>query len=214
MFQDRLSTPLISHFRTVPLKPLNVTVDNDSVTSNSFRVMWQAPKEMSEFDAYQVMIESDSAPLFGWPSRHLPRNKNPLNSIEFNEDLLPGRTYKVTVKTVSGKVTSWPAIVEVTTKPLPVKNLYLSAKTGAVTAFWAPDETSVQNEYKVNYHEVSNGDSSTEHSVSVYTNKTNYVLDLLLPLRKYSLTVQAVSNHVESNRSTLFVVTLPSKEWY
>jgi hypothetical protein len=38
----------------------------------------------------------------------------------FTENLKPGRTYQVVVKTVSGSVASWPATGNVTTRPLPV----------------------------------------------------------------------------------------------
>lgn len=34
-------------------------------------------------------------------------------------------------------------------------------------------------------------------------NKTSYVLESLLPGRNYSLTAQAISNHIESNESTI-----------
>ena len=40
-----------------------------------------------------------------------------------NENLLPGKTYQVFVKTKSGSVFSWPATGNVTTRPLPVQNL-------------------------------------------------------------------------------------------
>lgn len=118
-------------------------------------------------------------------------------------------SFQVTVKTVSGKVTSWPASGDVTLKPLPVNNLrsFTNNKTGVVTISWDPDEGSYEEEYKISYHEVEafNGDSSTMN-----TNQTSYILESLLPGRNYSLTVQAISKHMESNESTIYVVTRPS----
>lgn len=43
MSEDEISTPTSAQYRTVPLRPLNVTFDKNSVTSNSFVVHWEAP---------------------------------------------------------------------------------------------------------------------------------------------------------------------------
>lgn len=62
----------------------------------------------SEFDRYQISLGT---------VRKLPpvtRLKNESTFWEFKDNLEPGRTYSVIVKTVSGKVTSWPASTEVT----------------------------------------------------------------------------------------------------
>lgn len=50
--------------------------------------------------------------------------------------------------------------------------------------------------------ETYNGDSST-----AYTDKQSYVLKALLPGRNYSITVQAVSNKIESNETFIFQAT-------
>lgn len=42
--EDEVSTPTTAQYRTVPLKPVNVTVDKVSITSYSFKIMWEAPK--------------------------------------------------------------------------------------------------------------------------------------------------------------------------
>lgn len=62
---------------------------------------------MSEFDKYQISL--------GGNRRLAPvtRNKDDESKLEF-KDLEPGKTYQVVVKTVSGKVTSWPANGDVT----------------------------------------------------------------------------------------------------
>lgn len=205
MSEDEISLPTTAQYRTVPLKPLNVTFDKDSITSNSFRVIWEAPKGMSEFDKYQVSISNSRR------QQNVPRTGDAVTWLEFRDNLEPGRTYQVTVKTVSGKVTSWPATGDVTLKPLPVSNLrsFTNNKTGFVIISWETnrDEPSYEEEYKISYHEVEtfNGDSSTMN-----TNQTSYVLESLLPGRNYSLTVQAISKHMESNESTIYVVTRPS----
>ena len=100
--EDETSAPTTAQYRTVPLRPLNVTFHKASVTSTSFRVFWNPPNGTSEFDKYQISL--------GGNRRFTPvtRNKDDECRWEF-KDLEPGKTYQVVVKTVSGKVTSWPA---------------------------------------------------------------------------------------------------------
>lgn len=75
---------------------------------------------------------------------------------------------------------------------------------GLVSVSWQPDNSSYQETYKISYHEVEtyNGDSST-----VYTEKLSYTLKALLPGRNYSITVQAVSNGMESNETSIYQAT-------
>jgi len=61
----------------------------------------------SEFDKYQISISNRR-------QASITRNKTEPTFWEFRENLEPGRTYQVVVKTVSGKVTSWPATGNVT----------------------------------------------------------------------------------------------------
>lgn len=58
--------------------------------------------------------------------------------------------------------------------------------------------------FQVSYSEVEilNGDSN-----SMYTDKTEHLLDSLLPGRNYSITVQAVANGMESNETNIYQVT-------
>lgn len=62
----------------------------------------------SEFDKYQISLGSGRKPN---PVTRL-REEPPL--WEFKDNLEPGKTYQVIVKTVSGKVTSWPMNADVT----------------------------------------------------------------------------------------------------
>lgn len=57
------------------------------------------------------MINSPRKP---GPSIPIMRNRDEPTEWEFHENLVPGQTYSVLGKTVSGKVTSWPATVNVT----------------------------------------------------------------------------------------------------
>ncbi|XP_037919047.1 tyrosine-protein phosphatase 10D isoform X2 [Hermetia illucens] len=203
MSEDEISLPTTATYRTVPLRPMNVTFDKDSITSNSFKVMWEAPKGISEFDKYQISLSTSRR------QQTVQRTGEPIEWLEFKEGLEPGKTYQVVVKTVSGKVTSWPATGDVTLKPLPVINLRSTTddKSGIMTISWEPDPASTQEEYKISYHEVEtyNGDSSTMN-----TEFTRYIMESLLPGRNYSLTVQAISKTMESNETTISVVTRPS----
>ena len=86
--------------------------------------------------------------------RKTPQNidrGSPLRA-RFKENLKPGRTYQVVVKTVSGSVASWPATGNVTTRPLPVQdtiqtNVY--EQTGETLVEWRPNPDSFQDGYKV-----------------------------------------------------------------
>ncbi|XP_028520350.1 tyrosine-protein phosphatase 10D isoform X3 [Apis cerana] len=201
--EDETSTPTTAQYRTVPLRPLNVTFDKPSITSTSFHVFWNPPEGMSEFDKYQISL--------GGNKRLAPvtRNRDDESKWEF-KDLEPGKTYQVVVKTVSGKVTSWPANGDVTLKPLPVRDLsaVIDEKTGMVEVSWHPENSSTQDSYKLQYHEVETtigGDSNM-----LTTDKTKVTLEALLPGRNYSIIVQAISNKVESNETVLYQVTRPS----
>merc|ERR1719336_1403281 len=114
--EGQISEPTTAQYRTVPLRPHNVTFNTASVGTDTFTVRWSGPSGISEFDRYQVAIGI---------RRKTPKiveRGEPLVA-QFTENLEPGRTYQVVVKTVSGSVASWPATGNVTTRPLPVKSL-------------------------------------------------------------------------------------------
>lgn len=70
----------------------------------------------------------------------------------FKENLKPGRTYQVVVKTVSGSVASWPATGNVTTRPLPVQDTIqaiVDEQTQETLVVWRPNPDSFQDGYKV-----------------------------------------------------------------
>lgn len=62
----------------------------------------------SEFDKYQISLGNLRKPP------PVPRSKDEPTDWEFKDNLEPGKTYSVVVKTVSGKVTSWPVSGDVT----------------------------------------------------------------------------------------------------
>uniref|UniRef100_A0A8D8Q8Q7 protein-tyrosine-phosphatase n=1 Tax=Cacopsylla melanoneura TaxID=428564 RepID=A0A8D8Q8Q7_9HEMI len=204
--EDEISTPTTAQYRTIPLRPLAFTYDKASITPNSLRVVWEPPKGLSEFDKYQVSINVRRP---GSSSTPITKSRDEPTYCDMSDGLEPGRTYQVLVKTVSGKVASWPATVNVTLKPLPVLDLnaVIDDKTGDLSISWKPDNTSYQDMYKISYVEIEtlNGDSN-----QMFVDKTEYVLESLLPGRKYSINVQAVSNSMESNGTSIFQVTRPS----
>ena len=142
--ENKISQPTIAQYRTVPWRPHNVTFDPAKIGPNQFEVSWSGPRELTEFDRYQVAIGI---------RRKTPQNieRNAPLSATFNENLRPGRTYQVVVKTVSGSVASWPATGNVTTQPLPViDNIQrLTADNGDVSIMWEPNPDSEQDNYKV-----------------------------------------------------------------
>ncbi|KAJ8675823.1 hypothetical protein QAD02_011609 [Eretmocerus hayati] len=201
--EDETSAPTTAQYRTVPLRPHNVTFDNSSVTSTSFRVYWSPPNGSSEFDKYQITLTGHRR------SGPVTRNREDECVWDF-KDLEPGKTYQVVVKTLSGKVTSWPASKDVTLRPLPVRDLRAEVddKTWMVEVSWTPENISTQDTFRVQYHEVEatiGGDSNV-----LLTNKTKITLEALLPGRNYSIIVQAISNNVESNETVLYQVMKPS----
>ena len=74
-----------------------------------FEVSWSGPRELTEFDRYQVAIGIRRK------TPQIIERGAPLKA-RFTENLKPGRTYQVVVKTVSGSVASWPATGNVTTR--------------------------------------------------------------------------------------------------
>lgn len=203
MSEDEISLPTTAQYRTVPLKPMNVTFVADSVSTTGFKVQWEAPRGTSEFDKYQVSLATSRR------QQTIARGQDASVSLEFKEQLEPGRTYQVIVKTVSGKVTSWPATADLIIKPLPVHSLlaFPNSKTGEINLSWSPNVTSTQDEYKISYHE---GESYADDSNSIGTNQTSYHLVNLLPGRNYSITVQAMSAKIESDDTTIHVITRPA----
>ncbi|XP_014240929.1 tyrosine-protein phosphatase 10D isoform X2 [Cimex lectularius] len=204
MSEDEISTPTVAQYRTIPLRPINVRFDKSTVTSHSFTVLWDSPNRQSEFDKYQISINlrrQGSVPP-------ITRNRSDPTFQTFKEGLEPGQTYHVLVKTVSGKVTSWPVAVNVTLKPLPVEDLKAeNSGNGVVVLSWKPQNSSTQDQYKISYTEmgVLNGDTNT-----MYTENTQLILESLLPGRKYSIAVQAVSNQQESHEKITYQSTRPS----
>ena len=54
-FSDgQISDPTRAQYRTVPLRPHNVTFAPQSIGPTSFSVRWSGPIGISEFDRYQV----------------------------------------------------------------------------------------------------------------------------------------------------------------
>ncbi|XP_050304199.1 tyrosine-protein phosphatase 10D isoform X2 [Anthonomus grandis grandis] len=203
MSEDEISAPTTAQYRTVPLKPGKITFEKDKITTNSFVVHWEPPVGKSEFDKYQISLGTLRKPP------PVPRPKDEPTDWEFKDNLEPGKTYAVVVKTVSGKVTSWPVQAEVTLEPLPVSHLHsiFDDKMGMITISWKPHPDSTQDSFLVSYHEV---ESTTGDSNTVKTNQTKIELETLLPGRNYTITVQAVSKDMLSKEESMYVVTKPS----
>ena len=147
--QGQISDPSTVQYRTVPLRPRNVTIDPLSVGPDSFTVRWSAPDGPSEFDRYQLAIG-----IQGKTPQIVDRGKELVAS--FTENLRPGRTYQVVVKTVSGSVAgrglaSWPASGNVTTRPRPVRELRqeVDSKTLETKLIWEPNPESQQDSFEV-----------------------------------------------------------------
>ncbi|VVC36919.1 Hypothetical protein CINCED_3A015609 [Cinara cedri] len=198
--EDETSTPTTAQYRTIPLKPLNVMVDTRYINSYGLRVQWEPPKGLCEFDKYQISVNvkrpaqqspnqlashrSDQTQTTTPITLTRPRDGDGSNSgsstqwcdVYDTQLLQPGRTYQVLVKTVSGKVASWPASVNVTLKPLPVLDLKIISSGnsngnedgggGILQLTWKADSMSWQDAYQVSYAEVLTGSLSSSSSAS------------------------------------------------
>ncbi|XP_040073952.1 LOW QUALITY PROTEIN: tyrosine-protein phosphatase 10D [Ixodes scapularis] len=198
--QSQISAPTEAQYRTVPLPPTNVTFDKDKVNSRSFEVSWSPPKSFSEFDRYQVALSV----------RHSLRQivgKDEECVASFDQDLEPGHTYEVMVKTVSGNVASWPVMGNITTLPLPVEELNATyGSAGEILVRWKPNNASLQDSYLVKYNELESFSSD-----SVETAKNNSIrLRGLLQGRNYSISVLAVSKGVSSKPTFVYQATRPA----
>ncbi len=54
--EGRISDPTTAQYRTVPLRPHNVTFDPETIGPDYFTVRWSGPDGISEFDRYQVTM--------------------------------------------------------------------------------------------------------------------------------------------------------------
>lgn len=204
--EDQISDPTKAQYRTVPWRPHNVSFDPAEIGPDSFEVSWSGPREITEFDRYQVAIGIRRK------TPQIIERGAPLKA-KFTENLKPGRTYQVVVKTVSGSVASWPATGNVTTRPLPVLDniqTLIDEETKETTIVWEPNPDSYQDEYKITYYELEtfNGDSS-----SIIVQDTFFSLSNLQPGRNYSISISAVagssavSQQVESVARSIFTAT-------
>ncbi|XP_062527912.1 tyrosine-protein phosphatase 10D isoform X3 [Bombyx mori] len=200
--EPEISAPTTAKYRTVPLRPRNVTAPPDDLRETAFRVTWLPPLEESEFEKYQVSVSGGGAARRLSPLL-LGRDEEP--SCWFRR-LDPGAHYSLTVKTMAGKVTSWPAALDLTLKPLPVRRLLVSSAEGGLGVAWQPADGSAQDEYKVSYHEAG---PSRDDSNTLTTTDTNVTLDALLPGRNYTVSVRALSRAVESNETWGWGATRP-----
>lgn len=205
--EDEISTPTTAQYRTIPLRPLSLTYDKNSLTSRSLRVSWEPPRGLCEFDKYQISVNVRKQS--GATTAPVTRGRDEPPFCDLNDGLEPGRTYQILVKTFSAKVASWPATLNVTLKPLPVKDLTsaINPISGDFKIRWRVDNSSYQELFKISYVEAEslNGDSNT-----TLVEGKEHELDSLLPGRNYSISVQAVSNQIESNETTIYLATRPS----
>lgn len=226
---DRFSIPFSRLYRTFPLQPSNIALDAGSLTSYSFSVIWQSPSNATEFDEYDLVIgnqplprpdtdddDEESTEIRQLPPPAyeffqeflIPRSTNETNEFTV-ETLRPGETYEVGVKTISGEYSGSNAIyVNVTTRPLPVKSLQFSidVDTEYVTLKWHPNESSKQDEYKIDYYyDDESGVSNQFDRTTIKTNDTSYIFQSLLPNKDYSFFVWAISKTIESNEIAIYL---------
>ncbi|CAL8067890.1 unnamed protein product [Orchesella dallaii] len=197
----QISVPTTSQYRTVPLRPSNITFDPNSITTSSFMISWSPPIGYSEFDRYSVAITNP-----GVKSQPLVIPKNESRAALFDSGLEPGRTYNIVVKTVSEKLPSWPVKANVTTRPLPVDHVKSKQlPNGDILIEWEPNSKSKQGSYRLTTQEVEESFVNEE-----VVESTSFQTTSLFPGRNYSLSIRAISNGMESEPITVFQATRPS----
>ncbi|VVC88348.1 unnamed protein product, partial [Leptidea sinapis] len=166
-----------------------------------------------EFQKYQISVSAGSGAGAAGGKRLPPvvRSREEPTSCSF-EGLEPGAHYAVAVKTMSGKVTSWPATTEVTLKPLAVRELRWERSTaageeGRLRVWWTPPDGSTQDEYEVSYHE--EGEGGADDGSTLTTPTSDVTLDALLPGVEYTITVSAVSRGVKGEGVSVMAATRP-----
>ncbi|ODM90168.1 Tyrosine-protein phosphatase 10D [Orchesella cincta] len=199
----QISVPTTAQYRTVPLRPSNITFNPSSLTTSSFQINWSPPVGYSEFDRYSVAITNP-----GLKSQPLIILKNESRTALFDSGLEPGRTYNIAVKTVSDKLPSWPVRANVTTRPLPVEKVnskQIHNGNGEILIEWEPNSKSKQDSYRITTQEVEESFVNEE-----VTETTSFKTTSLFPGRNYSISIRPVSNGIEGEPITIFQATRPS----
>lgn len=199
----QISAPTVAQYRTVPLRVSNLTFDPMYITPHSFQVSWDPPKSYSEFDRYHVNnlgVGKNVTPIIV--------NKNESTTAVF-ADLEPGKTYTIGVKTFSDKVPSWAVHGNVTTRPLPVQHIinHTDPETSEVLIEWQPDPGSRQDHYRITSQEA---EAFGENVNSIIVEQPRFQVSSLFPGRNYSISIQAVSNGMESEEVSIYQATRPS----
>lgn len=201
---DQISAPTVAQYRTVPLRISNLTFDPMYITPYSFQVSWDPPKGYSEFDRYTVTNQG-----LGKNVKPIDVRRNDTRVAVFDTDLEPGKTYTISVKTVSDKVPSWAVNGNVTTRPLPVQHIinHTDPETGEVLIEWQPNPRSRQDHYRITSQEA---EAFGENVNSVIVEHPRFQVSSLFPGRNYSISIQAVSNGIESEEVSIYQATRPS----
>ena len=191
-----VSEPLIHCFKTKPLPPTDLSVDQKSLSSHSLTIHWKHPKS-SELDYYYIECEANEKIL---KSINKTLNKTTFNSLD------PGLTYQIKltaiVKQQDHLIESRPVLLNVTTPPLPIINLKITTMNESnLTLEWTTDEHSINFTYEVSYYDL---DSNDEEEVDLLSNQTISYISDLIPGHNYSISVSTLSQYVASNVTTIY----------
>lgn len=202
--RDQISEPTEAQYRTLPLSPSNVSFNRGTLSTTSFDVVWEPPAIFSEFDRYQVQIGiKNSLP------RTVFKDESRLVHFDENDEIEPGETYEVTLKTLSGNVISSPVSINITTRPMPV--LELKAEPGKfggdIYLHWTVSNRSKQDSFIITYNELDafNSDASIQIVKDSHVHLSN-----LFAGRNYSISVAAISNTIYSDSVVIYQPTKPA----
>ncbi|XP_076324345.1 tyrosine-protein phosphatase 10D-like isoform X1 [Tachypleus tridentatus] len=138
LFKDQKSSVFVAvNFTTKPNTPVRFIVWFRNETT--LLVLWQPPYPSGIFSQYRVSIEpedSDQSVVYVDKEGEPP---GPAQAA-FNE-LIPGRAYNISVRTVSGKQVSSPTVAEYRTVPLPPTDVTFDRRTVtpySLDVLWSP----------------------------------------------------------------------------
>ncbi|CAH1799924.1 unnamed protein product [Owenia fusiformis] len=192
--KDKSSESVMAVIETLP--PTVTALQILNVTETTIEVRWIAP-EGGDITKYKLEID------------HLGQDKK--ESFEFEKDaelqytftgLLPGRSYNITIETLSSNQTSAPNNDVLTTKPLPIYNLQTNAyNTSAIQLSWDVNASSVQDIFRILYNEESENITTDMVSVEWTPGQYSYqaALTNLLAGQRYHILVKASSQDVLSS---------------
>lgn len=205
IIEETSSEEIVTHtssvvYRTKPLQPSAISTAEQTLTTHSFEITWEPPADVCDFDKFELSVSSFT-PLA--TLQIITKTFDKLESRDYvvDQNVLPGHSYRVDVRTISGLIASKPITLDVTLKPLPVVNITI---TGDSMLVWHVHAVSQQNAFQI---KVTSEDSSKREEILV--DKKELFIGHLSPGRKYLIQIEAISHDIRSEAISVSHITPP-----